>query len=80
MLFGKAFNKIPSEALGLASCSIGDYDLVLPGQPFVRWAARKFKTVPSVTLSNLTELMKAGRRETGNRPSLPKSSYRGPCH
>jgi ABC-type uncharacterized transport system involved in gliding motility auxiliary subunit len=60
--------------------SIGDYDLVVPGQPFVRRAASKFKTVPSVTLRNLTELMKAGRAETENQPSLPKSSYRGPCH
>jgi hypothetical protein len=80
MLFGKAFDKTPSEALGFASCSIGDYDLVLPGQPFVRCAASKFKTVPSVPLRNLTELMKAGRPETENQPSLPKSSYRGPCH
>jgi len=54
---------------------------VLPGQPFVRRrAASKFKTVPSVTLRNLTELMKAGSPETENQPSLPKSSYRGPCH
>jgi hypothetical protein len=36
--------------------------------------------VPSVTLSNLAELMKEGRPETENQPSLPKSSYRGPCH
>jgi hypothetical protein len=43
-------------------------------------AASKFKTAPSVTLSNLTELMQAGRQETENQPSLPKSSYRGPCH
>jgi len=56
------------------------YDLVLSRQPFVRRAASKFKTVPSVTLRNLTELMKAGRPETENQPSLPKSSYRGPCH
>jgi hypothetical protein len=54
-----------------------DYDLVLSCQPFVRRVASKFKTVPSV---NLTELMKAGRPETENQPSLPKSSYRGPCH
>ncbi len=80
MLFGKAFDKTPSEALGFASCSIGDYDLVLPGQPFVRCAASKFKTVPPVTLSNLTEPMKGERPETENRPSLPKSSCRGPCH
>ena len=53
---------------------------VLPGQPFVRRAASKFKTVPSVTLSNLTELMKAGRSERQNQPSLAKSNYRGPCH
>jgi hypothetical protein len=79
MLFGKAFDKTPSEALGFASCSIGDYDLVLPGQPFVRCAASKFKTVPSVPLRNLTELMKVGRPKTGNQPSLPKSSYHGPC-
>ena len=50
--FAKTFDKTPSEALGLASCSIGDYNLVLPGQPFVRCAASKFKTVPSVTLTN----------------------------
>src|SRR5258708_3123870 len=80
MLFGKAFDKTSSEALGFASCRIGDYDLVLPGQPFVRCAASKVKAVPSVTLSNLTDPMKAGRPETGNQPSLPKSSYRGPCH
>ena len=59
---------------------IVDYDLVLPGQPFVQRAASKFKTVRSVTLSNLVELMKEGRPETENQPSLPKSSYRGPCH
>jgi hypothetical protein len=42
--------------------------------------ASKFKTVPSATPSILVELMKAGRPETENQPSLPKSSYRGPCH
>ena len=66
--------------MGFASSSTVDYDLVLPGQPFVRRAASKFKTVPSVTLRNLTEVMKAGRPETENQPSLPKSSYRGLCH
>jgi len=66
--------------LGFASCSIVNYNLVLPGQPFVRRAASKFKTVPSVTLRNLVELMKEGRPETENQPSLSKSSYRGPCH
>src|SRR5467141_1074742 len=65
---------------GFASCGIGDYDLVLPGQPLVRRAASKFKTVPLVTLSHLTELMKAGRPETENQLQQPKSSYRGPCH
>ena len=61
--------------------SIGDYDLVVPGQPFVRRAASKFKTVPLVTLSHLTELMTAGRRpETENQLLQPKSNYRGPCH
>jgi len=57
-----------------------DCDLVLSRQPFVRRAASKFKTVPSVTLRNLTELMKAGRPETENQLLQPKSSYRGPCH
>ena len=66
--------------MGFASCRIVDYDLVLSRQPFVRRAASKFNAVPSVTLRNLTELMKAGRPETENQPSLPKSSYRGPCH
>ena len=80
MLFGKASDKTPSEALGFASCSIGDDDVVLPGQPFVRRAASKFKTVPLVTLSNLTELMPAGRPETENQLLQPKSSYRGHCH
>jgi hypothetical protein len=78
--FAKAFDKTPSEALGLASCTIVDYELVLPGLRFVRRAASKFKTVPSVALGNLVELMKEGRPETESQPSLPKSSYRGPCH
>ena len=75
MLLAKAFDKTPSEALGFASCSIGDYDLVLPGQPFVRCAASKVKTVPLVTLSNLVELMKGGRPETEKQPALRRSSH-----
>jgi hypothetical protein len=78
VLFAKAFDKTPSEALGFASCNIVDHDMVLPGQPLFD-AASKFKTVPSVTLSNLTELMQEEGPETENQPSLPKSSYCGPC-
>src|SRR5258707_5520790 len=33
MLFAKAFDKTPSEALGFASSSSVSYDLVLPGKP-----------------------------------------------
>jgi hypothetical protein len=80
VLFAKAFDKTPSRALGFASCSIVNYDLVLSGQPFVRRAAGKFKTVPSATLNNLVDLMKDGRPETENQSSLRKSSCRGPCH
>jgi hypothetical protein len=80
MPFGIAFGKISSEAFGFASCSIGGDDLVLPGEPFVQRAASKFKTAPSAMLSNLTELMTAGRPEAENQPPQPKSSYRGPCH
>jgi hypothetical protein len=80
VLLAKAFDKTPSGGFGFASCSIVDYDLVLPGQAFVRRAAGKFKTVPSVTLNNLIELMKEGRPETQNQPLLPKWSHRRPCH
>jgi hypothetical protein len=79
VLFGKAFDETPSEALGFASCSI----VIRPGASWpavCSIAASKFKTVPSVTPSSLVEPMKAGRPETENQPSLPKSSYRGPCH
>jgi len=75
VLLAKAFDKTPSEALGFASCGIVDYDLVHPIQPSVRRAASKFKTLPSVTLSNLVELMKGGRPETEKQPALRRSSH-----
>ena len=65
---------------GFASCGIGDYDLVLPGQPLVRRAASKFKTVPSATLNGLVDLMKEARQETENQPPPAKSSHRVRCH
>ena len=52
------------------------YDQVLPGQPFVRLTAGKFKTVPSSMPNNLIGLMKEARPETEYYRPLSKSSYR----
>jgi len=50
------------------------YDLVFQARLFD--ALKQAQNVPSVTPSNLVELMKR-EAETENQPSLPKSSYRG---
>jgi hypothetical protein len=78
MLFGKASDKTRRRLWVLRHAALAIYHVVLPGRPFVRRAASKFNTMPLVTLSNLTELMPAGRPETENQLLQPKSSYRGP--
>ena len=80
VLFAKAFDKTPSEALGFL---VAHHRRLGPGASrpaLVRLAAGKFKTVPSATLNCLVDLMKEARPETENQPPLAKSSHRVRCH